>query len=63
MFCRPDNGIVNVVGPKVEDPDDGHEDNQDHDGSRDKDSPQRIDTMDDSAMAHDTILSPQEVFL
>ena len=64
VFCRPDYGIVNVVGAKVEDPDDGHEDNQDQDGSEDKDSPQREDTKDDSTMAHDTILSsPQEVFL
>ena len=29
----------------------------------DQDSPQRKDTMDDSTMAHDTILCPQEVFL
>ena len=54
---------VEIVGVKVtEDPDDGYEDNQDLDGSKDKDSPQRKDTMDNSAMAHDTILSPQEVF-
>ena len=34
-LCSPDNGIVNVVGVKdTEDPEDGHEDNQDHDGSR-----------------------------
>ena len=29
----PDNGIINVVGVKVVDPEDGHEErNQDHDG-------------------------------
>ena len=32
-FCSPDNGIVNVVGVKEVDPEDGHEDKQDHDGS------------------------------
>ena len=33
----PDNGIIDVVGVKdIEDPEDGHEDNQDHDGSKDK---------------------------
>ena len=33
MFCRPDNGIDNIVGVEVtEDPDDGHEEIQiDHD--------------------------------
>ena len=39
----PDNGIINVVGVKVVDPEDGHEERkQDHDG---QDSPQRKDTM------------------
>ena len=39
VFCRPDYGTINV-GVKVEDPDDGQEDNKDHDDSKDKDSPQ-----------------------
>ena len=32
----PDNGILIVVGVKVVDPEDGHEEDQDHDGSKDK---------------------------
>ena len=40
-LCSPDNGIFNVVGVKGEDPEDGHEDNQDHDGSKVKDSPRK----------------------
>ena len=40
-FAAQDNGTINV-GAKVEDPDDGQEDNQDHDGSEDKDSPQGL---------------------
>ena len=49
----PDNGIINVVGVKVVDPEDGHEErNQDHDG---QDSPRK-------AQRHDAFFS-QEVFV
>ena len=43
VFCRPDNGTINVGVEVMEDPDDGHEEHeQDHE---DKDSPRRKDTI------------------
>ena len=50
MFCRPDNGIDNIVGVEVmEDPDDGHEEyGQDH---VEQDSPKREDKKDDGIAA------------
>ena len=39
---QPRQRDINVVGVKdTEDPEDGHEDNQDHDGSKDKNSPRK----------------------
>ena len=61
MFCRPDNGIDDIVGVDVTgDPDDGHEDiKQDHNG---QDSPWKKDTITIARWHTTRYLVLQEVF-